>query len=676
VVGHAAPVRVVLLLAICLFACGDNIPGTITIRSASTFEPALIEYARTTQYPLNVTTGQEASEGFTIAVIEDPSIPAQAYQLAKLDDREITVAASDVLGAQYGTTAALEAMGFRFRHPFDTLTPIDLEIGEVDNEIHRPQIRVRGFQFHTLHPTEAYFAFWEPSAQNTEDAHRIIDWTIKNRGNYIQWVALDDIITDPRRFEAWKPFTKELIDYAHARGVRVGLNIQLFGAANLQLAFDLVDDTEADIEPQIAARLPLITEGLPFDVYDLSFGEFFNSDPQVFIDSVNEVHRQFALAAPQAELHAFVHVGADQIVNFNGEDMIYYFLVQFANPAIIPDVHTVMFYNLYESAGGAYHHEDFSEHREFLLERMCSGQPVAYIPETAYWVAFDNSVPQYFPLYVHNRWLDLEMLDAEPGCGMLDNHVLFSTGWEWGYWLNDVTALRASYERPPTSTDLIAAEFGSDLGPATDIVARLIEIQRTHLMLGELVQYMAGRDTAIDAGRQLGIVSQPDRMTFDDLVTTDATTRAAFQSDVMTALVIYREAVIDLENELAAIDMVDNRWTREVREGLAMDRLRAEFVIELYGATLNQLAGDSEAAQSDLLRARSLLGAAGEIVSRRHGDLHDGLGAKLLERTSNRTTYQYGYLNNADTLCFWNRELIQVEGILDNSTEIPPNCLF
>jgi hypothetical protein len=675
--GHAAAVyRAVVVLAFAAVACGDNVPGNITIRSAGRFEPALTEYARITQYPLRVDViDADIDDGFTITVVEDSVLPAQAYQLSKVDDSAITVAASDVLGAQYGTTAALEAMGLRFRHPYDTFVPSTITIGEVDAEIHKPEIRVRGLQLHTLHPAEAYFAFWEPSAQNTADAHRIIDWIVKNRGNYLQWVALDDILK-PDRFASWKPFTRELIDYAHLRGVRVGLNIQLFGQANLQQAYDLVDEAEGDIPAQIASRLPPITTDLPFDVYDLSFGEFFNSDPQGFIDAVNQVQAQLAQVAPQAEMHALVHVGADQVVNFNGEDLIYYFLVKFANSAIIPDVHTVMFYNLYEPAGGAYQHEDFSQHREFLLERMCSGKPVAYQPETAYWVAFDNSVPQYFPLYVHNRWLDLEMLDAEPGCGSLDNHMLFSTGWEWGYWLHDVTALRASYERPPSPTDLIAAEFGTDLGPATGTVERLIDVQRQQMMLGELVQYIAGRDIAIDAGRVLDIVSQPDRVTFTDLETLDPAAREAFQADVVTRLVIYRTSLEDIEAELTAVELADNRWTRELREGVALDRLRAEFIIELYAATLSQLAGDPDAAQANLRRATAVMGAAQTIVSRRHADLHDGLGAKLIEETANQTLYQYGYLFMADTLCYWNRELVEVTAILNATSEPIPTCLF
>ncbi len=668
--------RAACVAALVAIACGDNNPGNITLRTAPAFTPALTEYVRATSYPLTIAeVDAKVSDGFTITIVEDPALPAQAYQLAQISSSELTVAASDVLGAQYGATAALETMGFRFRHPYDTFVPGDLEIGAVDTEIHKPEIRVRGLQLHTLHPIEPYFAFWEPSPQNTADAHRIIDWLIKNRGNYVQWVALDDIL-EPARHAEWKPFTREIVDYAHLRGVRVGLGVELFGAANLQLAYDLVDDEKGDIPTQIANRLPPITEGLPFDVYDLSFGEFFNSEPQAFIDAINAVKAELEIQAPQAEMHALVHVGADQVVNFMGEDLIYYFLVKFADPAIIPDVHTVMFYDLYEPTGGAYHHEDFSAHREFLLERMCSGQPVAYQPETGYWVAFDNSVPQYFPIYVHNRWLDLTNLDAEPGCGKLDNHMLFSTGWEWGYWLNDVTALRASYERPASPTELIAAEFGTDLGPATSIVTRLIDMQREHLMLGRLVQYVAGRDIAIDVGRELDIVSQPDRVTFDDLETAEPSARDAFQNDIIERLTSYRAQLQDLEDDLEALGLDNNRWTRELRDGVIMDRLRVDYMIHLYTATLDHLAGDSARAETDVAQARALLGDALQIVVHRHDDLHDALGARLIEETPNRTFYQYGYLFMADTLCYWKRELAQVENILSGTSEPIPTCLL
>ena len=665
---------VLALLLACACGCGDNVRGSITIVADVPFQAALGEFVALTPYR-GLQLGTDPGTGFGVFVIEDASLPAEGYQLAA-DADGITVRAKDVLGAQYGTAAALEAMGFRFRHPLDPVVPRAPRIGEVDTAVHAPQIRVRGFQLHTLHPIEGYFAFWEPSPRSTNDAHRIIDWVIKNRGNFLQWVALDDIITDPARHAAWKAFTTELIAYAHARGIRTGINIQLFGQANLQQAFDLSDDTTGTIPiaNEIATRLPLVTDGIGFDVYDLSFGEFFNADPQAFIDAVNEVRSQLAVRAPTAEMHAVVHVGAEQIVNYMGEDLLYYFLVKYAHPSIIPDIHTVMFYNLFEPAHGAYQHTDFSQHLAFIKERACAGKPVGYFPETAYWVAFDNSVPQFFPLYVHNRWLDLARLRAEGQCGAIDNHLLFSSGWEWGFWLHDVTALRASYELPADPRELIAAELAGDLDAATDPVIELIALQRQYLMDRELVQYLAGRDAAIDAGRALDIVSQPDRITFDDLVAGSDPT--AFETAVMAPLREYADAVGVLDATMKASALAPGRWSAELRDGFAVDHLRASFVLETYGALLAHLAGDASGAASHVAAAKNLLAAARAVVKRRHADLHDDHARQLLDATTNRTFYQYGYLYNADTLCFWDRELTQVETILGTATTAPKGCLL
>ena len=69
--------------------------------------------------------------------------------------------------------------------------------------------------------------------------------------------------------------------------------------------------------------------------------------------------------------------------------LLYYFLIKFANPAIVPWVHTTMFYNLYEDTGLAYLHTEFDEHRAYLEGRLREGKPVGYFPESADWVAFD-----------------------------------------------------------------------------------------------------------------------------------------------------------------------------------------------------------------------------------------------------------------------------------------------
>ena len=665
---RAGLVAVLLLLASC---SGDDLRGNITIVSDPQWEPALRELAALTPYS-GISVGTDAGDGYQIVVTDDASIPLEGYRLAAEGDT-LLVRAHDVLGAQYGVTAALETLGFRFRHPFDPYIPRVPVVTGIDGQLHQPDIRVRGIQLHTLHPIEGYFAFWEPGAGSTNDAHRIIDWVVKNRGNFLQWVPLDNI-QKPETHEAWQPFQRELIDYAHMRGIRVGINIQIYGASNLQNAYDLVDEEAMPVGPQVAERLPPITKDLPYDVYTLSFGEFFNADSQAFIDAINEVRRQLKAAAPQAETHALIHVGDKQKVQFMGEELIYYFLVKFADAEIIPNVHTVMFYNLFEDAGGAYHHDNFIDHRLFLQEKMCAGERVAYQPETAYWVAFDTSVPQFYPLYVRSRLLDLEMLQRPEGpCGTLDQHYLFSTGWEWGYWLNDVTSLRASYELM-TPANAIAAELAPDLGlPAAGLVTRMMEVQHERVMLGRLTGYLVGRDAVIDIGRAADIVSQPDRVTFDQLVTGQGRDEVIF---MLFQLRRYADELDALDAQLAALDLRDSRWSRELTDSFAINRLRARFVLATYEATLASIDGDPATAATRFGHAEELLARARTVVKRRHGDLHDTHGRRLLDKTTNQTFYQFGYLFFADNLCYWDRELVQVGGVLGSTTAVPPSCFF
>jgi hypothetical protein len=424
------------------------------------------------------------------------------------------------------------------------------------------------------------------------------------------------------------------------------------------------------IADEIAARLPLITQDLPFDVYDLSFGEFFDAEPQKLIDAINEVASQLRTLAPAAEMHALVHVGATQRVTYMGMDLLYYFLVKYADPSVVPDIHSVMYYDLFEDAGGAYQHTDFSEHRQYLLDRMCAGEKAAYHPEDAYWVAFDDSVPMFDPIYVHSRWLDLAQL-AQAGCGPLDEHLIFSSGWEWGYWLNDYTSLRNSYELDAAPQDGIVDAYAPDMPKAAEIVDRIATAQHDGLMRDHLAGYMAGRDAVIDAGRALNIVSQPDRITFDQL-TPDMI--GAFTANVLDRATAHADALDAIAKDLAKLDLPDSRWTREIRDGLDIDRLRARFVLATYHTVIAHLTGGDTA--TPLREAQKILDDAQDTVHHRDHDLHDTHATRLISRPTNHTTYQFGYLFMADTLCYWHRELAQVQNILGDASVSPPACVF
>lgn len=617
-----------------------------------------------------------------IALVADLSC-SECYRAERVEDG-VVVHGDAPAGIQYGLAHVLEAMGFRFYHPQRTLAPVALELPEAGNvlfgQTHEPEMRVRGLHLHTLHPIEAYWAMWEPSEEHLEEARRIVDWIVKNRGNYVTWAALDDIRRDPERREAITAHARAIVEYAHMRGVHVGLGVQLFAGANLQHAYDLTTGG-ADAPAQIRERLALL-DGMGFDSLKLSFGEFGGEEPDLFVATLNDAVAAARERWPEIEIAASLHVGnyPDLRITYMGEEQLYYFLVRYADPSIVPMVHTVMYYDLYEDAGLAYLHEDFAEHREYLLSRLRAGERVVYYPESAYWVAFDNCVPTYLPIYVRSRWLDQARLreDAEAGgFAPLSEHITFTSGWEWGYWQTDYVTLRSHYELGPWE-DAVAemlAPQGERGEVVADAIVRLAELQHEHLIGGRLAPYLAGRDAVLDLGRTMGIVSQPDRPLFEEVLAMDAAERAALEASVVTPLGAMADATDSILADVEAADVDDEPWLAETRDGIAIDARRARFAHAIWSALLAGAGGSDPSVL--LAQAEAELDAARAIIERRHAALHDPSPARLTgRRVANATLYQYGYLREADLSCFWERELVQARNLLLGETERVPGCVL
>ncbi|HEY0880561.1 MAG TPA: hypothetical protein VGD87_03465, partial [Archangium sp.] len=429
-----------------------------------------------------------------------------------------------VLGRQYALWHALEVLGYRFPHPRYTKKPDTFANTQPDalGKDYAPTIeKRRGLHLHTLHPIETLYDTWLAGPENLEGSLRAVDFVIKNRGDYLQWCALDDILKDPTLVPGWKAHTKAITDFAHQHGVKTGIALQLFGKSNLQNAFDLIEDPPpADVQAEVERRLHVLLDGSGFDAMNLSFGEFFGEEPEKFVQEVDAAYATMQRVQPGVEVMATIHVGNyDNLrVEFRGLRQLYYFLVRYTNPAIVHWVHTTMFYNLYEPTGRAYLHDQFDEHRDYLEQRLRDGQPVGYFPESAYWVAFDINIPVTMPVYMRSRHLDMERLAQ---VAPLQDHVLFSSGWEWGYWLTDATTLRMNYTLPATwdaPVKHLFAAWGADGATAAELIRQLAEGQHRAFILEKLTAYIASRDQVIDAGDRLGIFSQPDRPEFEEVL--------------------------------------------------------------------------------------------------------------------------------------------------------------
>ena len=612
--------------------------------------------------------------GFALSLSSEGN--RDAYRITEIHAKKSDwLIEGDLLGVQYGLADALEGLNYRFYHPYQSFIPevveldvLDAQLSEIQGEWQNPDLEIRGLHLHTLHPIEGYYDFWEPSQQSGKRAKRVVDWMIKNRGNYIQWVGLDNIVDNPIAHETWKEHTAEIVDYVHQRGATVGLGIQLFGSGNLQKAFDLVDDLDGDRSQQIEERLQLVLDGIGFDVLELSFGEFFDEEPQAFIDSINQVYDVAQTVSPGVSMTSRLHVGDDLQVTYNNQEMIYYFLAAYANPEIVPWVHTVMYYNLFEATNGAYHHNDFTEHREFLFDRLVNGLPVAYFPESAYWVAFDNSVPLYLPMYVRSRWLDLyeiQQRSLNEHHPSLQQHVLFSSGWELGYWQNDVATLRMNWDIPDTYLTVFQELFSNYENGASlaQSLYELSEVQKRAMIDANLDAYSSGVDIIMEVGYSQEIVSQPKRYSFQELMTVE-----------LAEIQVLVDAFETYLTELQAIPFPTSidAWQEEILDGVQIDIQRAKFMQLLLRAILQSRSG-ADVAQV-LLDAETVLAQAQVIVDRRRANTWDSNAERLFMSGTNSTMYQYGYLTRASDLCYWHREMVLLQNALYQRSELAPGC--
>lgn len=577
---------------------------------------------------------------------------------------QLEIHGGDILGVQYGLAHALEIQGFRFYHPYEILVPDELA-PFVDSEdfgvLHEPEMARRGIHLHILHPIEGYYDFWE--LDDAKRAEQVGSWVIKNRGDYLQWVGLDDISENPIRMEEWKSKSADVVENLHKQGLEVGIGVQIYGSGNLQNAYDLIDNTGGDIQGQITERLSAILSAADFDLLEISFGEFFGEDPQTFIDSLDTVHTVAKSIDPDIETGARIHVGADLLVEYDGVEQIYYFLAQYANEEIVPWVHTVMYYNLFDPANGAYHHEDFADHRDFLFSRLRDGLPVVYFPESAYWVAFDNSVPQFLPLYIYSRWKDIVEIAGrvqQEGTNPLQEHVLFSSGWEWGYWQNDVATLRMNWKLEQSYETILADMFApfSEYGVA-QVVARVASIQKEFLIDRQLDRYICGVDVIMEIGYGTGIVSQPPRPSFLQISQMDSTVVL----EIVDQLRLFAQQQKEQGEALAGID---DSWVAEIHDGISINVLRANYMALLMENVAQE--------NPDFSEAEDLLVRAKIIVDNRADHAHDPNMKRLTSEDDNATIYQFGYLYRAHELCYWERERIQAQNVILDTSQPPPGC--
>lgn len=609
---------------------------------------------------------------------------SEGFALKRIDEGGrvlFVIYAPDEQNLAYGAYAFLEELGVRYFHPRAELVPkyAGVRVPTTLDLARRPAWRIRGIQEHTLHPIETMTALNEPSAENLAEAKGYIDWLVKTGQNFLQWPLMD---------VPWGPFRQHaqaIADYAHLRGVKVGASIVLFGASAHQNNYVLIEDTtswQTELDAQLAQLLEV-----DWDVVELTLGEFVGEDPSAIVTWLNHATDRVATTHPTTEVATSIHVGnyPSLWVDYKGKKTFFYHLAGDADPRLTASVHTIAFFDLYRP-WATYAHDDFFFQREFLFDEL-GKRKVRYFPESAYWIGADVDVPQFLPEYVYARWLDISSLSRdirEKKLPNLDGHVLFSSGKEWGFWLNDYLTAKLQWNPEGSFQDLIGhatGVFGECSGDVTQSLEGLIALQNDYLFDRRLAAYVQGEDTVLDLGFLAGIESHPKRIPFQEVAELAPAEQRAFERDVLGGLLEMTKKLAPFEHSLATrcahAEPALAPWCDELVDGFAINRLRAEHSVWLYRAVIDWARG-GKSHGSHLARARKITAQAETVIARREAGYRYPLG-RLVDAYVNPTVYDFGYLRQAHVACFWHRQDLQVETLVTEGVAAPlstlPTCL-
>lgn len=611
-------------------------------------------------------------------------------------------------GNAFGAFALLEELGMGFLHPLAPATPKTMTVPAAGvSRREEPRWPTRGIQLHTMHPLELTHLLegWGPAGPNDEagwnamlpEWDRFLEWMLANGQNRVHWVLLEAA--------SWKEFAqsetrrlrlKKLVDRAHAFDVAVGVDVPI--VLQQQHTFRLITKMGelSDELAQLRSRVDwLMSAGYDYLATENGTTEFTHPDPARMLAWMNELAIYLDTKHKQAPSYIKIHSSTGQQAKGypdpnTGEDINFNFLPHFADKRMGVMPHTVQHYGLDDPAP-TYGNTDFGYMRDFLKMEM-GKREVAWHPETAYWVSFDVDVPLFLPVYAERRVHDLRLIvsDEKSANKRMDGQLQFSSGWEWGYWLNDVVTARAAWNPRETAKndeeatkqilDVAFRPFGPAASTVRDLVVETARLEHELLILGDVngkkpakidkrngQAYLQGVETWDDVNELAMAVpavgtlkrTQPAKLGLVDMRSPLSLLGPKYTGEIELLLA-------EMDTELGALS---TKWDAarpnvpqhaldlfdDMRDAMKMTALRAAQVHGLYDYVDMRNDSSSAPRMARLATARKALDDAAAIVKTREtkyrvpADRIAGWG-------NNPTSYEFGYLWTVRSLMFWWRD--------------------
>lgn len=597
-------------------------------------QPQNAKKADTVSVQIYKTPDKQTEETFTIKTKSKGK--EKIYSIFSSSDTDI----------MYGVYRFAEEVGIRFFHPEQTFVPEKFQTPEI-NKTYEPSYNIRGYQPHTLHPIEMMFALYYPV--NKEYALRYIDWLARNGQNFLVFPLLQNI--EPK-WDEWSAYMKEVVAYAHKKGVKIGPSVQIFPGMQKNSYFFLANDP--NWKQKVDAKLKMYFS-VPWDFVEGELGEFVYADSAKTVEWFDYIASELK-AKYNAGFDVKVHVGGKLKVNYQGQELLYYFLPKFSIRDVGVMVHTVMFYDLFRPAP-AYDHENFYDHRQYLIDQL-GKRRVIYFPESAYWCSFDIDVPVWFAEYVYARWNDMHSLSKYD----MDGHVTFTSGFEWMHFLTDYLVAKQTWDKNIPLENLLTwftDVFGDSSEAVKKILLDVMRLQNDFLIERNLTAFLSGEDFYDEIGWSANMETHPPFFRFEHVAKKkmEKTAGEKFEKDLQTAKDFVKkhdEFLIVINNLREKIPKAALPWYNELVDSIEITKLRAEHVVKLYEGAFELRFGNEKGAQDALESAKKLRLSAEQVIRRREQAFRYP-PSLMYERSENYTIYPFAYLHQAHTLCYWTR---------------------
>jgi len=214
---------------------------------------------------------------------------------------------------------------------------------------------------------------------------------------------------------------------------------------------------------------------------------------------------------------------------------------------------------------------------------------VYYYPETAYWCTFDIDIPLFLPVYLYNRWKDTVLI-AEAGA---DGQVDFTSGHEWGFWMQDWALARFDWDHTLDWTDALvemAEPFGPAGGELGQLLTDLIAYQHDTLVDRGLIAYIAGEDTPDELGWLVGVLTHPKPVTFKELYQMDSEQLLGFENQILPYIDEMAQKYEDWALQLEALRPETPEealpWLEELIDSVWINAYRSRHTYELYAGVV------------------------------------------------------------------------------------------